>query len=87
MPDDAASPARPTRTKSQRQLTPARMFLYRLAVYLGAFVLEVLWRTSRMRIIGGERLETLLKEQGAVVLKAGSGRAEQTASGSWEKRA
>jgi lysophospholipid acyltransferase (LPLAT)-like uncharacterized protein len=43
------------------------MFVYRLAAYLGAFILEVLWRTSRLKIVGLERLETLLKEQGAVV--------------------
>ncbi len=59
--------AQSTRTKSQRRLTPARMFVYRLAVYLGAFILEVLWRTSRLKIVGLERLETLLQEQGAVV--------------------
>lgn len=68
MSGETAPPAaRSQRTKSQRQLTPGRMFVYRLAVYLGAFILEVLWRTSRLRIIGLERLETLLKEQGAVV--------------------
>lgn len=66
MSGDGAQSA-PPRTKSQRQLTPLRMFGYRLAVYLGAFILEVLWRTSRLQIIGGERLDALLKEQGAVV--------------------
>lgn len=67
MTGESAPPPRPVRTKSQRQLTPVRMFAYRIAVYLGACILEVLWRTSRLRIIGLERLETLLKEQGAVV--------------------
>lgn len=43
------------------------MFAYRLAVYLGAFILEVLWRTSRLKIVGKDRLEALLKEQGSVV--------------------
>ncbi len=43
------------------------MFVYRLAAYLGAFILEVLWRTSRLKIVNLDRLETLLKEQGAVV--------------------
>src|SRR5690606_32809660 len=52
---------------SQRKLTPARMFAYKLAVYLGALILEVLWRTSRLKIVHLDRLETLLKEQGAVV--------------------
>lgn len=67
MSGESAPPPRPAGTKSQRQLTPARMFVYRLAVYLGAFILEVLWRTSRLKIVGLDRLETLLKEQGAVV--------------------
>src|SRR5688572_32967129 len=43
------------------------MFVYRLAVYLGALILEVLWWTSRKKFIGLDRLEALLKEQGAVV--------------------
>jgi lysophospholipid acyltransferase (LPLAT)-like uncharacterized protein len=67
VPDDSARPARPQRTKSQRELTPARMFVYRLAVYLGALILEVLWWTSRKKFIGLDRLEALLKEEGAVV--------------------
>lgn len=67
MSGEAAPPPRPARTKSQRQLTPLRMFGYRLIVWLTAAILEVLWRTSRLQIIGGERLEALLKEQGAVV--------------------
>lgn len=67
MSGESARPPEPARTKSQRKLTPARMFAYRLAVGLGAIIVEVLWRTSRLKIIGLERLETLLKEQGAVV--------------------
>lgn len=43
------------------------MFVYRMAAYLGAVILEVLWWTSRLKIVNLERLETLLKEQGAVV--------------------
>ena len=43
------------------------MFVYRLAVWLAAAILEILWRTSRIRILGGERLEALLREHGAVV--------------------
>ncbi len=49
------------------RLAPWRMFVYRLAVYLGAFILEVLLAHSQQKIVGLERLETLLKEQGAVV--------------------
>src|SRR5689334_19660512 len=65
--EESAPPPRPPSTKSQRQLTAGRMFVYRLASYLGAFILEVLWRTSRLKIVNLDRLETLLKEQGAVV--------------------
>jgi lysophospholipid acyltransferase (LPLAT)-like uncharacterized protein len=67
MSEENAPPPRPPRTKSQRQLTAGRMFIYRIAAYLGAFILEVLWRTSRLKIVNLDRLETLLKEQGAVV--------------------
>lgn len=67
MSEESAQPTLPARTKSQRKLTPARMFAYRLAVYLGSLIIEVLWRTSRLQIIHLDRLETLLKEQGAVV--------------------
>lgn len=58
---------RTRRTKSKRRLTPARMLMYRLAVLLGAAILEILWRTCRIRISGGERLASLIKEHGAVV--------------------
>ncbi|WP_129777107.1 lysophospholipid acyltransferase family protein [Peristeroidobacter soli] len=67
MSEASAPPPRPPSTKSQRQLTAGRMFVYRLAAYFGAFILEVLWRTSRLKIVNLDRLETLLKEQGAVV--------------------
>lgn len=67
MSEESAEPTLPARTKSQRRLTPARMFAYRIAVYLGAVIVEVLWRTSRLKIIHLDRLETLLKEHGAVV--------------------
>lgn len=63
----ATDPATPPGTKSKRQLTPARMFGYRLAMWVGAVIVELLWRTSRLKIIGAERLEALLEEQGAVV--------------------
>jgi lysophospholipid acyltransferase (LPLAT)-like uncharacterized protein len=58
---------RPHRTKSQRRLTPGRLFVYRLAALLTYAILEILWRTSRLRITGGDRLAKLLQEQGAVV--------------------
>jgi lysophospholipid acyltransferase (LPLAT)-like uncharacterized protein len=43
------------------------MFVYRLAVLLASAFLELIWWTSRLRIVGRERLEALLREQGAVV--------------------
>lgn len=43
------------------------MFVYRLAVWLGAAIIEVLWRTGRIRIVGGERLASLLREHGSVI--------------------
>lgn len=55
------------RTKSKRRLTAGRVFIYRIAVYISAAFLELVWRTARRRIIGAERLEQLLKEHGAVI--------------------
>jgi len=43
------------------------MLIYRLAAGLGAFILELLWRTCRIRVIGGERMSAELKEHGAVI--------------------
>jgi lysophospholipid acyltransferase (LPLAT)-like uncharacterized protein len=59
--------ARPHRTKSQRRLTPGRLLVYRVAALLTFAILELLWRTSRLRITGLDQLATLLREQGAVV--------------------
>ena len=59
--------ARPHRTKSQRRLTPGRLLVYRVAALLTFAILELLWRTSRLRITGLDHLATLLREQGAVV--------------------
>ncbi|HLS79863.1 MAG TPA: lysophospholipid acyltransferase family protein [Steroidobacter sp.] len=66
MSRNASRPPRSHRSRSQRRLTPARMLAYRMAVLLAAAIIEVLWRTGRIRIIGGERLEALLREHGAV---------------------
>ena len=43
------------------------MLVYRLAVWLAAAILEILWRTGRIRLVGAERMEALLREHGAVV--------------------
>jgi lysophospholipid acyltransferase (LPLAT)-like uncharacterized protein len=43
------------------------MLVYRLAALLGYLILELLWRTSRLRVTGLDRLAALLSEQRAVV--------------------
>jgi lysophospholipid acyltransferase (LPLAT)-like uncharacterized protein len=43
------------------------MVAYRLAALFAAAILEVLWRTCRISISGGERLGALLREHGSVV--------------------
>lgn len=43
------------------------MFIYRLAALLAYLILELLWRTSRLRITGLDQLATLVREQQAVV--------------------
>ena len=58
---------KPHRTKSQRRLTPARLFVYRLAALLAFAIIEAMWRTSRLRFSGLDRLHALVREQGAVV--------------------
>jgi lysophospholipid acyltransferase (LPLAT)-like uncharacterized protein len=40
-------------TKGQRRLTPARMFLYRVAVALGWAIIRTLWATCRVTYAGG----------------------------------
>jgi lysophospholipid acyltransferase (LPLAT)-like uncharacterized protein len=58
---------KPKRTKSQRRLTPARLFVYRIAALVAYAIIETLWRTCRLRFTGLDRLTTLVHEQGAVV--------------------
>lgn len=43
------------------------MFVYRLAVYIAAAFLELLWRTARLRVVNEDRLAALIAEHGAVV--------------------
>jgi len=57
----------PHRTKSKRRLTRGRLFVYRIAVRVSTVLIELIWRTARVRVIGRERLERLLEEHGAVV--------------------
>jgi lysophospholipid acyltransferase (LPLAT)-like uncharacterized protein len=43
------------------------MFVYRLAVWIASLYLELIWRTSRMTVIGEDRLAALIREQGSIV--------------------
>lgn len=43
------------------------MFVYRLAALLAGAILEIIWRTCRIRTDGEERLTSLLREHNAVV--------------------
>lgn len=54
-------------SKSTRQLTRSRVFVYRLAVWLTTAVLEILWRTCRIDIVPADRLTNLVREHGALV--------------------
>jgi len=58
---------RPARTKSRRKLTRGRMLLYRVAVWIAHMLLETLWHTARLKIVGEERLTALVKKHGAIV--------------------
>lgn len=55
------------RTKSKRRLTRGRIFTYRLAVGLARVMLETLWLTCRIRVVGQERFRALVTDQVAVV--------------------
>jgi lysophospholipid acyltransferase (LPLAT)-like uncharacterized protein len=57
----------PQRTKSKRKLTAGRIFMYRLAVWITAAFLELVWRTARIRVVNESRLVDILREYGAVV--------------------
>jgi len=59
--------AKSHRTKSQRRLTAGRKLTYWLAVRLARLIIEILWRTCRIRIAGEARLTALIAEHGAVV--------------------
>jgi lysophospholipid acyltransferase (LPLAT)-like uncharacterized protein len=43
------------------------LFVYRLAALLAFAIIEAVWRTSRLRFTGLDRLHALVREQGAVV--------------------
>lgn len=48
-------------------MTPLRRLGYWIAVWTAWLLVELLWRTGRIRVIGEERLQTLIAEHGAVV--------------------
>jgi len=55
------------RTKSTRRLTKGRIFTYRIAVACARLIVDFLWLTCRIRVVGQERFQTLVREQVAVV--------------------
>jgi len=57
----------PAGSRSQRRLTTGRVLAYRLAAVIGAGIVELLWRTCRIKVLHGERLDTELKG-GAVIV-------------------
>jgi lysophospholipid acyltransferase (LPLAT)-like uncharacterized protein len=59
--------AKSIRTKSQRKLTRGRRLAYWLAVRLARLIIELLWRTCRVRFDGDARLHALIAEHGSVV--------------------
>lgn len=66
MTGNVSPPASPS-TKSRRRLTRSRLIMYRAAVLLGSGILETIWRTSRIRLSGRERLIEVMGEYGSVV--------------------
>lgn len=66
-PTKAPKPRKPVKSRSGRKMTLWRWLGNYLAVGFGALLLELLWRTGRIRFVGEERLQALIKEHGAVV--------------------
>lgn len=69
-PSHAPDPQEPGATEPQwssRRLTAGRRLLYRLLVPLGKLVMEVTWRTARLRIIGEEALVAAVQQHGQVI--------------------
>lgn len=66
-PTDDPDASNQHQSRSSRSMTFWRLMLYRLAVAAGVMVLEVLWRTCRIRIVGEERLQSMIEGHGAVV--------------------
>ena len=64
--ESGGSPSLP-KSRSGRTMTAGRMVLYRLAVGVAVMLLELLWRTCRIWIVGEEHLQRMIDEHGAVV--------------------
>ncbi|MET0657023.1 MAG: lysophospholipid acyltransferase family protein [Steroidobacteraceae bacterium] len=62
-----AKSRKPTRSKSRRELTPGRVLLYRLAVWIGYLYVELVWRTARLRVVNEGSLRALVAQHGAVI--------------------
>ncbi len=54
--------------RSQRKLSRGRLLAYRIAVFIGTGIVELLWRTSRLTILNEDRLDAELRKHGAVIL-------------------
>jgi lysophospholipid acyltransferase (LPLAT)-like uncharacterized protein len=67
MTESPVKPKPAKKTRSGRSMTWWRSLGNYVAVGLGSLLLEVLWRTARVSYVGEERLQALIKEQGAVV--------------------
>lgn len=66
-PDDEEQRAAAPHSRSGRKLTRSRRLLYQAAVYCAVLLIEVLWRTARIRFVGEESLKRSIAEHGAVV--------------------
>jgi lysophospholipid acyltransferase (LPLAT)-like uncharacterized protein len=58
---------KPKHSRSSRQLTRGRVFVYRIAVGVAMLILEVLFFTCRFRYVGIDRFRKLVEEHGAVI--------------------
>lgn len=65
--DSGRSSAAGKKSRSSRQMTFWRLLGYRCAVALTVLLLELLWRSGRIRIVGEQHLQDLITEHGAVV--------------------
>jgi lysophospholipid acyltransferase (LPLAT)-like uncharacterized protein len=67
MTDSPVTPPPTKKTRSGRTMNLWRWLGYCLAVGAAVLLLELLWRTGRIRFVGEARLQALINEHGAVV--------------------